>query len=104
LRMRSEQAGAVTVQLTDGNGEAVVAKMRSIQGIERTEIVGERPLTVRAYPNKRTASDDIARAIGELARKENWPLQQLRVEEGRLDEVFRSITLPDTKKNREETK
>jgi ABC-2 type transport system ATP-binding protein len=101
LKMRSEYAGAVTIQLTDANAEAVVGKVRAVQGIDRVEIVGERPLTVRAYPHKRSASDDIAGAIGELARKEGWPLQQLRVEEGRLDEVFRSITLPDTKKKEE---
>jgi ABC-2 type transport system ATP-binding protein len=104
LKMRSDQAGAVTVQLTDGNGQAVATKVRAIHGIDRAEVIGERPLTVRAYPNKRSASEDIARAIGDLARKENWPLQQLRVEEGRLDEVFRSITLPDTRKNKEEAK
>jgi ABC-2 type transport system ATP-binding protein len=101
LKMRSEYAGAVTIQLTDANAEAVVGKVRAVPGIDRAEIVGERPLTVRAYPHKRSASDDIAGAIGELARKEGWPLQQLRVEEGRLDEVFRSITLPDTKKKEE---
>jgi ABC-2 type transport system ATP-binding protein len=101
LKMRSEYAGAVTIQLTDANGEAVVGKVRALQGIDRAEVIGERPLTVRAYPHKRSASDDIAGAIGELARREGWPLQQLRIEEGRLDEVFRSITLPDTKKKEE---
>lgn len=98
LKMRSVQAGAVTLQLADGNAEAVLVKVRNAQGIERAEVIGERPLTVRAYPDKRNASEDIARALGELAKSEGWPLQQLRVEEGRLDEVFRSITMPDTKK------
>jgi ABC-2 type transport system ATP-binding protein len=98
LTMRSEQAGAVTLGLVDGNGEAVAAKMRHVAGVERVAVVGERPLRVRAFPKKNTGSDDIARALGELAKKENWPLQELHIEEGRLDEVFRSITLPDTKK------
>jgi len=104
LKMRSTQAGAVTLQLMDGNSQAVAAKVGAVQGIDHVEVLGERPLMVRAYPNKRTASDDAARAIGDLAKKENWPLQQLRVEEGRLDEVFRSITLPDTKTKKEDTK
>ena len=39
----------------------------------------------------------IWRAIGDLAAREHWPLEELHTEEGRLDEVFRSITLPDTK-------
>jgi ABC-2 type transport system ATP-binding protein len=101
LKQRSATAGAVTLQLTDGNGEAVASKVRQVSGVERAEVIGERPLTVRAFPRKNTASDDVARAIGELAMKERWPLQRLDVEEGRLDEVFRSITMPDTKKKEE---
>ena len=98
LKMRSEQAGAVTIGLVDGNGEAVAEKVRQVAGVERVTVLGERPLRVRAFPKKNSGSDDIARALAELAKKESWPLQELHVEEGRLDEVFRSITLPDTKK------
>ena len=98
LKMRSEQAGAVTIGLVDGNGESVAAKVRQVAGVERVTVLGERPLRVRAFPKKNSGSDDIARALAELAKKESWPLQELHVEEGRLDEVFRSITLPDTKK------
>lgn len=98
LKMRSEQAGAVTIGLVDGNGESVAAKVRQVAGVERVTVLGERPLRVRAFPKKNSGSDDIARALAELAKKEGWPLQELHVEEGRLDEVFRSITLPDTKK------
>ncbi len=98
LKMRSEQAGAVTIGLVDGNGEDVAAKVRQVAGVERVTVLGERPLRVRAFPKKNSGSDDIARALAELAKKEGWPLQELHVEEGRLDEVFRSITLPDTKK------
>ncbi len=101
LKQRSVTAGAVILQLTDGNGEAVASKVRQVSGVERAEVIGERPLSVRAFPRKNTASDDVARAIGELAMKERWPLQRLDVEEGRLDEVFRSITMPDTKKKEE---
>jgi len=101
LKQRSEQAGAVTLRLVDGNGEAVAAKVRQVAGVERAAVMGERPLTVRAFPKKNNGSDDLARLIGELAMKERWPIQELHVEEGRLDEVFRSITLPDTKKQEE---
>jgi ABC-2 type transport system ATP-binding protein len=30
--------------------------------------------------------------------KEGWKFEELHTEQGRLDEVFRSITLPDTVK------
>jgi ABC-2 type transport system ATP-binding protein len=34
--------------------------------------------------------------VGEAAH--GWQIEQLQIEEGRLDEVFRSITMPDTVK------
>ena len=60
-------------------------------------VISESPLIVRAFPRKQIASEDLARAVGEVALKERWPLLELHTEEGRLDEVFRRITLTDTK-------
>jgi len=42
-----------------------------------------------------------AAVSGEIALKERWPLLELLAEEGRLDDVFRSITLPDTKASKD---
>jgi hypothetical protein len=32
-----------------------------------------------------------------LAQTQRWEIEHLNVDEGRLEDVFRSITLPDTK-------
>ncbi|HTD68681.1 MAG TPA: hypothetical protein VK846_19335, partial [Candidatus Limnocylindria bacterium] len=37
-----------------------------------------------------------ARAVAEAVMQSNWKFEELHTEEGRLDEVFRRITLPDT--------
>ena len=102
LKHRSPMSGAITLEITDGDKESVLGKVKRVPGVDRAEVVGERPLKVRAFPQKNTASDDVARAIGNLVLNERWPLQRLDVEEGRLDEVFRAITLPET--NKEEAK
>ena len=45
----------------------------------------------------RTAGDgDLTRDVLEATR--GWQVEELHTEEGRLDEVFRSITMPDTVK------
>jgi ABC-2 type transport system ATP-binding protein len=50
---------------------------------------------VTVFP--RTAGDgDLTREVIEVMN--GWQVEGLRTEEGRLDEVFRRITLPDTKK------
>jgi ABC-2 type transport system ATP-binding protein len=98
LKARSTHAGAVTLRLTDGSAAVVKGKLDGLNAVERSVVVSESPLTVRAFPRKQIASDDLARAVGDVALKERWSLLELSTEEGRLDEVFRSITLPDTTK------
>ena len=41
-------------------------------------------------------ADSLARSIAEVAVAQKWHVEELHTEEGRLDEVFRSITLPET--------
>jgi len=97
LKQRSTQAGAITLRLTSGSASAVKGKLDSLSAVERSVVMSESPLIVRAFPKAQAANDDLARAVGEVVQKERWPLIELRSEDGRLDEVFRSITLPDTK-------
>ena len=78
------------------SGDSLTTTERST--VDRTVVVSESPLTVRAYPRKHSTSSEVSQALGEIALKERWPIQELHTEEGRLDEVFRSITLSDTAK------
>ena len=97
LKQRSEHAGAVTLRLLDGNSSAVMQKLNQLPNVSRCVVVAESPLTMRAYLNKKGERGDLARAIGDLGARENWRIEELHTEEGRLDEVFRNITLPETK-------
>ena len=96
LKRRSENAGAVTLSLAEGVPASVTAKVNQISGVARSVVVSESPLTIRAFPGKNGDSADVALALGEVAAREKWRIRELHTEEGRLDEVFRSITLPDT--------
>jgi len=98
LKARSELAGAVRVS-TRSVGAAVLSE--KLSGLaSRTEVLLDdgAQVVARAYPRDRGANGAFAGSIAELARRENWKLDEIHVEEGRLDEVFRSITLPDTVK------
>ena len=55
-------------------------------------------MTVEAFPSPDAgaARDALAGRIAEMAIREGWKIEQLKTEEGRLEEVFRSITMPDT--------
>jgi len=96
LRQRSEWAGAVTARL--GNVSNGILKQKLSQLVLTKKVVvleeGQSGVLVRVYPKQ--ASGELAWTIANLAQTERWTLQELHTEEGRLDEVFRGITMPDT--------
>ena len=101
LMQRSDIAGAVTMRLSEGNPAAVKSKIDQISAVERSVVINESPLTVRVFPKKNGSNDELSRALGDVALRERWQLQELHTEEGRLDEVFRSITKSDNETIRE---
>jgi ABC-2 type transport system ATP-binding protein len=96
LRRKSEWAGAVTLRII-GLGEAAVRE-------KLTQLRAAKKVTAKANGNQvlatvfpRTAGDgDLTREV--IAATSGWQIAELRTEEGRLDEVFYNITMPDTKK------
>jgi len=99
LKQRSEHAGAVTVRLLDGNAAAVLQKLEQLPMVGKCVVLNESPVTLRAHV-KNGERGELARAIGELAVAERWKIEELHTEEGRLDEVFRSITRPEIKQEK----
>ena len=52
--------------------------------------------SARVFPQPNCRNGELARSIYDTAAREGWKVEELHTEEGRLDEVFRSITMPDT--------
>ena len=104
LKAKSDIAGAVTLRLLDGSASAVKSKIDQVSAVERSVIIGESPVAVRVFPRKNGSGGELARALGEIAVRERWQIQELHTEEGRLDEVFRTITLPDNTSQKEQAK
>jgi ABC-2 type transport system ATP-binding protein len=99
LKAMSEVAGAVTLAARGVDAALVANKLSELPDVARCEAIpAAGPDAVRAYPRDKAAAPLLARAVIELAERENWRIEQLRTEEGHLDEVFRKLTLPDTVK------
>ena len=97
LRQKSEWAGAVTLRVRGVASSDVTAKLYQVPLVKKVTVVEEKEgrVTVRAFPKSGT-NGALALAIGEAAH--DWQIEQLQSEEGRLDEVFHNITMPDTAK------
>jgi ABC-2 type transport system ATP-binding protein len=96
LRQRSEWAGAVTVRVSGVNASVLNQKLAQLASVKRTSILKEdsASVTARVFPKSANINGALARHIAEAAQ--GWHIEELHTEEGRLDEVFRSITMPDT--------
>ena len=100
LKAMSERAGAVLVTLAGANADSVREKFSGVHAIGRVDVLSAQDgrVVVEAFPAADAGAerDALAGRIAELAIREHWTIQQLKTEEGRLEEVFRSITMPDT--------
>jgi ABC-2 type transport system ATP-binding protein len=95
LRQKSEWAGAVTLRVSGINGAALNQKLLQLSAVKRMTVLREdaTSVTARVFP-KAEVNGALAASIADAAQ--GWRIEELHTEEGRLDEVFRSITMPDT--------
>ncbi len=103
LKARSRQANAVLVTLSGALRDTVRGELGTVPGVKSVDIVSDHDglLTCRALVNGDDAvggdanGDSLESAVFDAAVKKGWKILRLQREEGRLDEVFRAITLPD---------
>src|SRR5712671_1454229 len=98
LKQRSDVAGAVTLRVGGMSGSALGEKLSQLSTARKISVLNEGPsgVTARVFAQPNCRNGELARGIFETAAREGWKVEELHTEEGRLDEVFRSITMPDT--------
>ena len=98
LRQKSELAGAVTVRAGGIAANALSQKLYPVPNVARCVVLNDKDgvATVRVFPKSQPANGDFARAIATALA--GMKVEELHSEEGRMDEVFRNITMPDTQK------
>ncbi len=84
LEAMSRYHNAVQIRVAAEGAEAALA---GLPGVERVVALGE-----SAYQVFPTAGASITEAVAGHARAQGWEVEQLVVEAGRLDEVFRRMT------------
>ncbi len=100
LRQKSEWAGAVTLRVSGVAASALQQKLAQLTTVKRSVILKEEAtsVTARVFPKSggvnASSPGTLASSIADVAQ--GWRIEELHTEEGRLDEVFRSITMPDT--------
>jgi len=89
LVRRSRYHNAVTLRFEAATAlKAASASLRALPGVDHIE-ADEAGRSITAFPKDGAV---IITAVADLAAAEHWALEQLHLESGRMDEVFRGIT------------
>jgi ABC-2 type transport system ATP-binding protein len=98
LKARSESAGAVRLRVSGVAPEVLRESLGRVARAARAEIVSQRDgqVEARVLPDGSGPRGRLTREVAQLAAEQKWQVDEIYTEEGRLDEVFRAITLPDT--------
>jgi ABC-2 type transport system ATP-binding protein len=88
----------VRVVIKGAAGGSIRAEIEKINGVHQIEpgLSSDEQFSGRVLVTKGRKSADIAREIFGLASGQKWQLEELHQDEGKLDEIFRSITRSDT--------
>lgn len=95
LKAKAPAAGTIVVRAMQPAGGACRVVLERLEGCASVEVLEDSPALLRIRPAEAALAQTLAGRIHEVAVREKWKVSELRVEEGRLDDVFRAITLPD---------
>ena len=98
LLSQSIYRNAITLSVSGVNAETLLEDLNGLEqvySVERLEDMPNGAITVRVFPKDR---ESISSELEKFLKKKKMSIEQFFVERGRLDEVFRNITLPDTSK------
>lgn len=100
LRQQSDLSGAVSLKIAGVPGSTVKDRVGAAGSAKSVNLVREEQgiSWLRIYPSTKEHPGQLAREVAQIVTRENWNLLELHTEEGRLDEVFRRITISDTTK------
>jgi len=97
MKEKSENAGVLTLEFSEGNSSEIIERLKMIDGVSRSEADANAKGTVviKVKPSNNADRTEVRKKIFEVVKNQGLPLVQIKVEEGRLDEVFYSMTRGD---------
>ena len=98
LKDKSELANTYLVSINGTEAATVREKLGSVIESAKVTIVNDKPPAVlaRVFPKDAGSDGALGQAIFSVAKQNEWNVNEIKKEQGRLDDVFRNITLSDT--------
>jgi ABC-2 type transport system ATP-binding protein len=103
LKSLAPSAGTIVIGFHGVGWPAIETGFSKLSSVQKTELVSESETLVkvrltlpRESVNAKRKANDLVPEIVTFAQREGWRIESLAIDEGRLDDLFRSITMPDT--------
>lgn len=98
LKGRSENAGSVQMIVNGALSTELARKIGELNEVAKVSVDSEADnrVQLRVIPESKSDVNTAPRAIAKLAQSEGWVVEEMSTDRGRLDEVFRRITLSET--------
>src|SRR5262252_8171621 len=95
LKARAPLAGTIVIGLRGVTWQTLQPELAKLRFLANSELLAESDSRVSARLQPTGA---LLPEFLETAHQRRWQVEHLTVDEGRLDDVFRAITMPDTKR------
>ncbi|NNE91314.1 MAG: ATP-binding cassette domain-containing protein [Verrucomicrobiales bacterium] len=97
LKGRAKNAGSLILRATGLPGSGIEGELKKLGEVSEVDVLKSNDDGITARVRAASGKDgDLAAAVFGMATAKNLTVEELRVEEGRLDELFREITRTDT--------
>ena len=97
LKKKSPNFGSVILRVRGVEASAAKERVGQLGSVENVLILEDGDLvTLKATPKTAGSDRELAASVADTVNQAGWRIEELRTEEGKLDEVFRNITKPDT--------
>jgi ABC-2 type transport system ATP-binding protein len=101
LLHRITHHGAVSIRVPAERSDAAIRLLREAEDVAGVETIGKANGHIHLRALARAGTLEAAR-VAAMLRDQHIPIDELYVERGRLDDVFRQITSSDDQKRRSE--
>ncbi len=98
LKGKADYAGCLRVRISGIAGSGIRQELEKLAGVKRVHTLEatDKALTARLESASKVNGSELSAAVLKLCADRCWALEELRREEGRLDDVFRQITISET--------
>lgn len=99
LKKRSPNSGAVVTTVRGVEANIVKERLSQLGTADKVLVLEDgETVTIKTTPKSANDAEALLSSVADTVSQAGWRVEELRTEEGKLDEVFRNITKSDTAK------